>query len=1023
MLRLLYLLLLSASVFSHAASARSPATIKQVEEQGKLRGLPQLVDFEAQVTFVHPVWSFVFFEDDSGAIFGYGRSRSKIRTADVVQEDGEIPARLASKLEAAASARDLEAGDVVRVQGLLQKGDLEPVVNLEHITLLGKKTVRTPRHVDIGAAEFGEFDAHYVQLECEVKQIVLAGHHAQLVCEEGENRVYVSVSQWGLSIDDVEHLLHRRIRCHGSLGVQLGTQAFTKPGSSSPKIQGFRVFVRSLDAVETLDDADDLPSAVTSKIGQLASMPGNRFVSHGQVSFVHPGSADSHVVAFDERGAARISMKSTTEIYPGAVFRIIGRKEKLADGRVKLHGEIFQNLGQYILEPPAPQSVSDFAQNFSPNARVRVEGKPGAILRSDNYLSFPLSHGDETIDVKVLGDAARSLENQKSFSLGNPSFAKRVRVIGVGGPSELQDSAAKYQISVSEAGGVELTEPAVVTRPVMLFGVGFCMVALVVASVWVTMFRSLVAEKTKDVNRINAQLRSSYESIEDGVLAIDRDQVVLAANHEFRRLTQSNVRVGRPLEKIPTLIADRLKAPKEFLDFWQQCVEEPNVRRETTLEFADVDRSRVILRVSPIKRIDQQPEGQLVILRDDTDKNRLQAELMHSNKLEAIGRLVGGVAHDFNNVLMAVAANLTIAQLDETATVGSIKPELAIAEDAAYRGADIVRRLLTFSSKNTLHLESQNVNAMISHLRELVRHTFDARIRFEWDLDPADPVVSVDSTAIEQVLLNLYVNARDAMPHGGTITTVTRVLDNPATNEPVVTITVVDEGMGVPEKIRDRIFEPFFTTKDSEAGTGLGLSISYRVVMQHGGMLKYKPSRGGGSEFEFMLPICTSAARPTSTRSIDFQRGSGDILVVDDEDVVRTAARGMLERHGYHTIGAATGDVAIEIIEKRNGNLDAVLLDLTMPGMSGVDALEIIRNRWPDIAVILCSGYFVGDLSLINNVKGADAEIRKPYSMQQLITTLAGVLSKKRESETLRADSAHTRPESIGPKRAIASDL
>ena len=455
----------------------------------------------------------------------------------------------------------------------------------------------------------------------------------------------------------------------------------------------------------------------------------------------------------------------------------------------------------------------------------------------------------------------------------------------------------------------------------MLFGVGICLVALFVALVWVTMLRSLVAEKTKAVNQVNAQLRSSYDSIEDGVLAIDMGQMILAANHEFRRLTQSNVRVGRPGEKIPTLIANRLQSPQEFLDFWQQCIDDPNESREITLEFADVDRSRVLLRVAPIKRVDQQPEGQLVILRDETEKNRLHAELMHSNKLEAIGRLVGGVAHDFNNVLMAVAANLTIVKLDEEASVGSIKHELSIAEDAAYRGADIVRRLLTFSSKNTLHLEPQNVNAIVTHLRELVRHTFDARIRFNWELDPTDPVVSVDSTAIEQVLLNLYVNARDAMPHGGTITTVTRVLDNPATNEPVVTITVTDEGMGIPEEVRDRIFEPFFTTKDSEAGTGLGLSVSYRVVMQHGGMLKYGPRHSGGSEFEVMLPVCTSEVKPTSTGPIYLQRGSGNILVVDDEDVVRTAARGMLERNGYHTYGAATGDVAIEIIEKQKGCL------------------------------------------------------------------------------------------------------
>ena len=191
-LQLVSLCLLLA--FPHAASARSPATIKQLEERGKLNGLPQSVEFDAQVTYVDPVWSFVFLEDDSGAIFGHSRSS------------------------------DLEAGDMVHVQGTLEPGDLEPVIHLDRVTVLDNKPLRAPTKINIGAAAFGDFDGHYVQLECVVRQILLGGQHASLICEEDGKAVYISISKWGLNIADVEHLLHRRIRCEGALGIRLDTE-------------------------------------------------------------------------------------------------------------------------------------------------------------------------------------------------------------------------------------------------------------------------------------------------------------------------------------------------------------------------------------------------------------------------------------------------------------------------------------------------------------------------------------------------------------------------------------------------------------------------------------------------------------------------------------------------------------------------------------------------------------------------------------------------------------------------------
>ena len=242
------------------------------------------------------------------------------------------------------------------------------------------------------------------------------------------------------------------------------------------------------------------------------------------------------------------------------------------------------------------------------------------------------------------------------------------------------------------------------------------------------------------------------------------------------------------------------------------------------------------------------------------------------------------------------------------------------------------------------------------------------------------------------------------------------VVSNPATDEPVLMITVLDNGTGIPEEIRDRIFEPFFTTKSSDNGTGLGLSVSYRVILHHGGTLKYKPRRNGGSEFQIVLPLCSIEEPPVTETNDKLPRGSGTILVVDDEDVVRTVSQAMLERQGFRTIGAASGEAAINSVAYNSERIDAILLDLTMPGMSGREVMRIVRQKWPDIGIILCSGYVMEGLVGIRSNDGPDAEIRKPYSMKQLINTVDEVLQIRRRSD-------QTRPESIGPNSAIAADL
>ena len=497
-----------------------------------------------------------------------------------------------------------------------------------------------------------------------------------------------------------------------------------------------------------------------------------------------------------------------------------------------------------------------------------------------------------------------------------------------------------------------------------------------------------------------AQLRSTYDAIDDGVLALDSESVAIAVNDEFRRILQCNVQDGQSVSELDAWLLYRVKRKEEFRRVWDEWANDLAAVGRLEVEFDSSDVTHIVVKVTPIRTHGGDLIGRLILLQDQTEKRQIRSELLHSNKLEAIGRMAGGIAHDFNNVLMAIAANLAVARMDEQATIATVKKELATAEEAAHRGAETVRQLLTFSSKKELDLEAHDINEVIRHLSALTRHTFDASLKFEYDLDKSNPRSLIERSAIEQVLLNLFVNAKDAMPNGGIITTSTRRIYNPATNEQFTLISVRDTGKGIPADVVDQIFEPFFTTKDADKGTGLGLSTSYRIIQQHGGSLTYCPCRGGGSEFQIMLPLFESMVARVPASTTLAQRGEGRILVVDDEDVVRTVAETVLRRYGYETASASDGREALKSIHRLMNSpdgkgLDLVLLDLTMPGMPGREVMQRIRQDYPSLPIILCSGYLISS-SIGGGTEGPDAELQKPYSVKEMVSIVNQVLAESR---------------------------
>lgn len=376
------------------------------------------------------------------------------------------------------------------------------------------------------------------------------------------------------------------------------------------------------------------------------------------------------------------------------------------------------------------------------------------------------------------------------------------------------------------------------------------------------------------------------------------------------------------------------------------------------------------------------------IQRDITQEKRLYEQLLRAQKMEAIGTLAGGIAHDFNNLLTAILGYAEI--MLHTANEGDpyFKPA-SIVKSAAEKGAELARKILTISRKEKLETKVVDVNEIISSCMELLQRSIPKNIEIVLAAAEGLPLIKADPSQLQQVVMNLAVNARDAMPEGGTLTIETALVaaeNGAATTQPeerggFIKISVSDTGTGMDKDTQRKIFDPFFTTKGTGQGTGLGLYIVHSVISNHGGYVNLYSEPGKGTRFTLYLPI-TRERGEEHTEEEEIPRGSGVILVVDDDADVRELCRDMLEPLGYTVLLAASGREGISRFRENKEAVALVLLDMIMPGMGGNEVFQTLRGIDPALKIMLCSGYshngFAGIDSLLRS--GARSFIQKPFT-------------------------------------------
>lgn len=418
----------------------------------------------------------------------------------------------------------------------------------------------------------------------------------------------------------------------------------------------------------------------------------------------------------------------------------------------------------------------------------------------------------------------------------------------------------------------------------------------------------------------------------------------------------------------------------------------------------DGQRIDVSMMFSPVKDGSEKIVGAAAIVRDITERKVLEAQLRQSQKMESVGRLSGGIAHDFNNLLGVILGYGGI--LEERVDAGNdLHKCVQEIKKAGQRAAGLTRQLLAFSRQQVLEPKVLNLNTVVSDISKMLLRLIGEDVELSTILQTDLGRVKADQGQIEQVIMNLAVNARDAMPGGGKLVIETAnvaVDESPARYEvplapgEYVMLRMTDNGAGIDKDTQNHIFEPFFTTKEKDKGTGLGLSVVYGVVKQSGGHIDVSSEVGKGTTFRIYLPLIRDAvSRERQKAPAQTLKGSETVLLVEDEDSLRVLTRGLLVQSGYEVLDANNGAKALELATKHEGGIHLLLTDVVLPGMSGAALANEITRRSPDVKVLFMSGYTANVVAAQGVLEGGTFLLQKPFEPEALRRKVRDVLDRK----------------------------
>jgi len=611
-----------------------------------------------------------------------------------------------------------------------------------------------------------------------------------------------------------------------------------------------------------------------------------------------------------------------------------------------------------------------------------------ALVAPDGTLLFA-SHSIE----RLLGFAPAELVGHPGFERVHPDDAPRLHaalgdiIASPGTPASLElrwrhkDGAWRHIDAVAVD---RLAEPAV--------------------GAIVVNFRDVSERRTAEaaLRESEERYRTLVEGVRDIIFALSPEGTIASLNPAFETITglRREEWVGQPFERL--VHPEDLPLALELLGRVVRGELRPASQFRVRTAKGDY-------RVGEFSATPQLHEGRLVgilgIGRDVTERVQLEQQLRQAQKMEAVGRLAGGIAHDFNNILTAITGYADLLLED----LGATDPRRQDADEihkAADRAAGLTRQLLAFSRQQVLQPTVLEVNKLVSDLEKMLRRLLGEDVELGTRLAPTTGRVKADPGQLEQVIMNLAVNARDAMPNGGKLTLETGNVDldeayaadhYPGRAGPFVLLAVSDTGIGMSEETQAHMFEPFFTTKEKGKGTGLGLATVYGIIKQSGGFIWVYSEVGHGTTFKLYLPrveeLAERASQPAQAPA-RAARGTETVLVVEDEAPVRSVARQVLERHGYTVLEAPSAEAALDIATRYSGTIHLLLTDVVMPGLNGRELASRLATLRPDARVIFMSGYTDDAVTRHGVLEPGSTYVQKPFTPDAIARKVREVLDR-----------------------------
>ena len=512
----------------------------------------------------------------------------------------------------------------------------------------------------------------------------------------------------------------------------------------------------------------------------------------------------------------------------------------------------------------------------------------------------------------------------------------------------------------------------------------------------------VASQRTEEqLSRALSALAATLESTTDGILVVAETGRTVRMNQKFIDLwgIPEHIQASRDENQRLEFLLRQVQDPEEFLRKVKETYAQPEADSFDVLHLKD---GRTFERYSLPQRVGGKTVGRVWSIRDVTERRRLEDLLRQSQKMESIGQLAGGVAHDFNNLLTVINGRVEFL-VGAPNLISEQEEDLQEIQKAAERAGGLTRQLLAFSRKQLLQPRVVDLNQMLDEVEPMLRRLIGEDIQIMVVRGEKLGCVMADPGQVQQVLLNLALNARDAMPSGGLLTirtaneSISRVAKTVASEiiaGDYVLLEVTDTGCGMDETTKSRIFEPFFTTKGLGKGTGLGLSTVYGIVKQSGAAISVRSGPERGTGFRILFPL-TDGVEPTQSKQEELGRddvGSETILLVEDEDSVRDLAQRILQSRGYKVLAAQHGGDALQMASVADQQIDLVVTDVVMPGMSGRELVDMLLARTPGVRVLYMSGYTDDDIVRRGLLTSNVSFLQKPFTAKSLGRRVRSVL-------------------------------